>query len=212
MNHIFVWVATWNDENFTQKKHLIHSLPIHLQNEIHKFKFPEDQNQSLVSKVLLKKMLNTWGYDFKDLHYVQNQKPYIHYPQKPPFFSYSKSIGKVVLVWSWQTDVGIDIEYFHRKTEWKIFQSRLSPSIWAKISNDSNPLNTFLWCWTHIEAIIKLKAIGLANHIKLVEYIDKQWFFENQKIYTQSFNNGNHLITLACHEPFNYEIQEFYFE
>ncbi len=212
MNNVFVWIASW-DENFFQKKNqLIHLLPIPLQKEILKFKYPEEQNQSLVSKVLVHKMLKTWGYDFEDLHYVQNQKPYIHHPNTPPFFSYSKSLGKVVLVWSWEIDVGIDIEYLHRKTDWKVFQSRLSPSVWNKIVHDEDSLYCFIWSWTHIEAIIKLKAIGLANHIKLVNYKEKEWYFENEKINTQYFIHENHLITLAAHEPFHFEVHKIHLE
>lgn len=207
MNNVFVWIASWNENSFNKKNQLLHSLPSYLQSEILKYKYPEEQNQSLISKILVHRMLKTWGYDFKDLHYVQNQKPYIHYPHTPPFFSYSKSFEKVVLVWSWEIDVGIDIEYLHRKTDWKVFQSRLSSSIWNKIIQDENPLKCFLWSWTHIEAIIKLKAIGLANHIKLVNYKEKQWYFENEKIYTQYFMDGNHLITLATYEPFHFEVQ-----
>ncbi len=212
MNNVFVWIASW-DENFFQKKNeLLHSLPIPLQKEILKFKYPEEQNQSLVSKILVHKMLKTWGYDFEDLHYVQNQKPYIHHPNTPPFFSYSKSLEKVVLVWSWEIDIGIDIEYLHRKTDWKVFQSRLSPSVWNKIVHDEDSLNCFIWSWTHIEAIIKLKAIGLANHIKLVNYKEKQWYFENEKINTQYFIHENHLITLATHEPFHFEVQRIHLD
>lgn len=212
MNNVFIWIASWNENQFTQKKQLIHSLPSRLQSEILKFKYPEEQNQSLVSKILVQKMLKTWGYDFDDLHYVQNQKPYIHHPNTPPFFSYSKSTEKVVLVWSWEIDVGIDIEYLHRKTDWKIFQSRLSPSVWNKIVQDHDPLNCFIWSWTHIEAITKLKAVGLANNIKLVTYKEKQWYFEKEKICTKYFIHQNHLITLATYEPFHFEVQNIFFD
>ncbi len=212
MNNVFVWIASWNENHFTQKDQLLHSLPLHLQKEILKYKYQEEQNQSLVSKILVYKMLKTWGYDFKDLNHVQNQKPYIHYPNTPPYFSYSKSLGKVVLVWSWEIDLGIDIEYLNRKIDWKIFKSRLSSTVWNKIIQDDDPLNTFLWCWTHIEAIIKLKAIGLANHIKLVNYKEKHWYFENEKIITQYFIHQNHLITLATYEPFYYETQHIHFD
>ncbi|GIV43351.1 MAG: hypothetical protein KatS3mg035_0474 [Bacteroidia bacterium] len=212
MNNVFVWMASWDEKFDSQKEPLIHTLPIHLQKEILKFKYSADQNQALMSKLLVNRMLKMWGYDFTDLHYIQNQKPYIHHPDTPPFFSYSKSIGKVVLVWSWEIDVGIDIEYLHRNTDWKIFQSRLSSSVWNQIIHDENPSFCFIWSWTHIEAIIKLKAIGLADHIKLVEYKEKQWYFENEKIYTQCIIHENHVITLASHEPFHFEIEKVSFE
>ncbi len=212
MNNVFIWIASWKDNHFSEKEHLIQSLPSHLQKEVRRYKYCEEQHQSLVSKVLVQRMLKAWGYDYGDLKYIQNQKPYIHYPNTPPFFSYSKSIGKVVLGWSWEIDVGVDIEYLDRKTDWRIFESRLSSSVWSKIIHEEDALNCFLWSWTHIEAILKLKGIGLANHIKLVHYKEKQWFFEEQKIYTKYFFHEKHLITIAAYEPFHFEVNNLIFE
>jgi len=209
MNELFLWIASWND-NFFQKTQFLYSLPIHLQNEILKYKFESDQNQSLVSKILIKKMLKKWGYDFEDLHYCPNQKPYLHHPNSPPYFSYSKSKEKVALAWSWDIEVGVDIEYLYRQPEWKIFQSRLSPSVWSKIIHEENPSLTFLKCWTHIEAILKLKAVGLANHIGLVNYSENEneWFFKDEKIYIQNLEHHKHFITLACYKPFQLNMKE----
>lgn len=204
---VFLNSLQWEDDK-DYSSNFLNQFPLFIQQEILHYKHVSDRNQVLASRLLLQNMLKQWGYSFEDLHYEKDKKPYLHYAGQGPFFSMSRTVGRAVLVWCPNVDVGVDIERQSREVEWRLFRSRLSDSVWQWITHSEEPTRAFIFVWTHLEALVKLQGTGIANHLKNIHFIDNQWFIKDKLIQVQTvLLPKDYLIVVAAYEPFHLSIQ-----
>lgn len=206
-NEVFLNSLHWDDDN-DYSSYFLNQFPLYIQQEILRYNYVSDRNQVLASRLLLQNMLKQWGYSFEDLHYEKDKKPYLHYEGQGPFFSISRTVGRAVLVWCPNAEVGVDIERQSRVVEWQLFRSRLSDTVWEWITRSTEPTRAFIFAWTHLEALVKLQGTGIANHLKNIQFIDNQWFIKDKLVQVQTAPlPDDYLIVVAAFEPFHLQIQ-----
>ncbi|MBC8344040.1 MAG: 4'-phosphopantetheinyl transferase superfamily protein [Bacteroidetes bacterium] len=170
-NQAFVFFADQKDF-----KKLNESLFVLSENELSRYHGLirlNDKNNFLLSRIILKgvisKILNA---NIKDivLSRQENEKPYLIHPASELHFSLSHCRGYVLVCISFNTLVGVDIEYIRpsAKTGW-VASSYFSQLEQKNIREAKDPYTLFFDYWTRKEAAVKLIGLGLLEQIRSFE-------------------------------------------
>jgi 4'-phosphopantetheinyl transferase len=167
---------------------LLRDLPQVLQNQILRYRKWEDQQRSLLGKVLLSTALKTTGffsYSLHDLKFTSLKKPYF---DDVLDFNISHSGDYVVCAISNTNKVGLDVEQI-KNVPFTDFKINFTDSEWEDVLTTDNSLETFYKLWTRKEAF--LKAIGMGLYIPLnqvviaenkISWDRKEWFLREVRI------------------------------
>lgn len=136
-------------------------IPKDQQKKVNKFRFQKDKQASLLGKLLLKRVFNTFltNTSLEDIQYTKYQKPYI---DQDFTFNISHSRDYVVLAYSLNDmSLGIDIEEVNTKARLEDFYSILTLEERNKVNVSNNPHQSFYDIWTLKEAVCKADGRGL---------------------------------------------------
>lgn len=130
------------------------------QQKILRFRRTEDQQASLLGKMLLLKGLLYFGYTkavLNEIKYTKYERPFINLPID---FNISHSGKIIICAITNNGKVGIDIEKI-RPVKIGDFRNIFSIGEYNSILNSENSYNRFFNIWTRKEAVIKANGQGL---------------------------------------------------
>ena len=139
------------------------------------YRFEDDKKRCIISELLLRKALNSFGLNPKEITYRFNEheKPFLK-DYSDIFFSISHSKDYVLCI-ACDTEVGIDIEYVEdiNLNIAKRFFTEFEYKAIVSLENHSKRLEKFYDCWTKKEAYIKWTGIGLSCSLDSFNVYDK---------------------------------------
>ncbi|AFU68357.1 4'-phosphopantetheinyl transferase [Psychroflexus torquis ATCC 700755] len=170
---------------FFTKELLLKNLPKRLQERAKRYLDEESSMSYSAGRLLLKRALSENGLPaslLEEIGYSEQGKPSF----KDHNFSISHSNGYVVLAFSTNFSVGIDIE--KKKTiDLKLFSYLFTALEWASILNAKNSLERFYWFWIRKEAL--LKAVGCTlKELKQLEVYEHYGTYKEKRYYFKSFD------------------------
>lgn len=173
-----------NNSSFT-KELLLKNLPKSLQERAKRYLDEESSLSYSAGRLLLKRALSENGLPaslLEEIGYSEQGKPSF----KVHNFSISHSNGYVVLAFSTNFSVGIDIE--KRKTiDLKLFNYLFTAQEWASILDARNSLERFYWFWIRKEAL--LKAVGCTlKELKQLKVYEHYGTYKKKHYYFKPFD------------------------
>lgn len=187
---------------------LLSSLPPLLQFEIERYKTPGDFHRSLVSKLILKKVLSDRGQE-KEFAQIQKNEFGKYFIPGNIDFSISHTADKVIVALAENVKIGVDVELKSKGTLLLAERFFCEGEVeWLKEQNDLQ--EAFTYIWTRKEALVKAAGTGIRMPLKSfsvlsesVDFIDGTWFLQSdlQK-------NTSDILTLATSEKLVFEIHE----
>ena len=139
------------------------------------YRFEDDKKRCIISELLLRKALNSFGLNPKEITYRFNEheKPFLK-DYSDIFFSISHSKDYVLCI-ACDTEVGIDIEYVEdiNLNIAKRFFTEFEYKAIVSLENHSERLEKFYDCWTKKEAYIKWTGKGLSCSLDSFNVYDK---------------------------------------
>jgi len=173
-----------NNPIFT-KDVLLKNLPKGFQNRAKRYLNEESSLSYSTGRLLLKKALFENGLPtslLEEMCYSEQGKPSF----KAHNFSISHSNGYVVLVFSTNFSIGIDIE--KKKTiDLKLFSYLFTALEWTSILDAENSLERFYWFWVRKEALLKAAGCTLKD-LKQLEVFEHYGTYKDKYYYFKSFN------------------------
>ena len=149
-------------------QHLLHPLPVDIQQKISRYRRWQDAHACLFGKLLLIEGLHRLGFDgaalIHHLQYTAHGRPYL---PGPADFNISHSGEYVVCALSNHCRLGVDLEKV-QPIHLPDFQGQMTDAEWAAVSNADDPLRAFYYYWTRKEAAIKAHGHGLSLPLKEV--------------------------------------------
>jgi len=195
------------NEGFQKKSFdkLLCSLPNEIQIRIRRFRNWEDQQASLIGKLLIRKGLHDLGSYNDDplnrLQYNSFQKPFI---EGNINFSISHSGRFVVCAISDINMLGIDIEQI-RSIDVSPFKTHMTPNEWNEINKAIDKTAAFYSYWTKKEAVVKAIGKGLNIPLKSFSIRENKTTIDNQTWYLKKLNVGNENI---CHLALDEKVKQ----
>ena len=178
-------VKTAKNNPFFTKELLLKNLPKSLQEKAKRYLNEESSLSYSAGRLLLKKALfenRLPASLLEEIYYSEQGKPSF----KAHNFSISHSNGYVVLVFSTNFSVGIDIE--KKKTiDLKLFNYLFTDLEWTSILNAENSLERFYWFWVRKEALLKAAGCKLKD-LKQLEVFEYYGMYKEKRYYFKSFN------------------------
>jgi len=144
---------------------LLQTVPPALQQEVLRYRRWEDQHASLLGKLLVRRLLDCFGYPdhgLRDMYRDAMGKPRL---RAPVDFTISHSGTVVICAMSDECLVGIDIEKI-REYDLEDFQYFLRPDELAWLSAGATD-QLFCELWTKKESFVKAKGVGLVSGLNL---------------------------------------------
>ncbi len=137
------------------------TVPKEMQAKIKRYHKWEDQQATLLGKLLVRKgfeKLNRTEDPLAALQYSKHNRPFI---SGPIDFNISHSGDYVICALSDQLHLGIDIEKT-KTVDPSHFKSQMTPEEWHTIATAPNQTDAFFTYWTQKEAVIKADGKGLS--------------------------------------------------
>ncbi|MDR2008921.1 MAG: 4'-phosphopantetheinyl transferase superfamily protein [Bacteroidales bacterium] len=186
-----------NKHEYLMHKYLC-DLPSNFQKQIKEYKRWQNQQQTLLGRLLLYKMLVSLEYNQISLFYNKNYKPILK--DINLHFSISHSGSYVVCALS-SNNIGVDIEKIqNRQIEHLIYF--MSKNDWNSINNYRNKLLQFYDIWVKKEAIVKLLGENLLIFNKIDIFKDVATY-EKELFFLKKFLiHDNYICYLASDSPF----------
>jgi len=182
----------------TVMKTLLLSLPFPMQKRALRYKFRMDAKDYVAGKALLRSALaRVKSFEsLKDVLYEDNGKPYL----KTIDFNISHSANRVLLAFSQQGKLGIDVEQI-KPIVLADFRSFFTNEEWLDIENNTEPFHRFYWYWTRKESIIKALGITLA-YLHQIEIDPTQDYFvdKGKKWFLRDLDLSGHFVGSICTE------------
>lgn len=162
--------------------HILHkalmSMPQNIIDEVLQYKFLEQQQHTFFGKKLLQYIIQQHkkSYTLEQLQFIKNQKPFL---ANDFYFNISHSGNYVLIAYSSNQDIGIDIEK-HRTIDINIFKKYFNNEEWQNIQDAKNKEEQFFDYWTIKEAAIKCDGRG-------VEILSKTNIFDASSLICDEF-------------------------
>ncbi|MEN5086510.1 4'-phosphopantetheinyl transferase superfamily protein [Sphingobacterium faecium] len=156
-------------------------LPRLMQDKISRLKRLEDQQVSLIGKLLLKKGLMDLGFEhvFAQVQYSSYGRPYV---DDELDFNISHSGCYVVCAFSVGGTIGVDIELV-RELDMQDFERVFHHEEWAAIQSAENRYRFFFDYWTAKESVIKAIGKGMSIPLKSIFVSNQQSIFKESVWY-----------------------------
>uniref|UniRef100_UPI0030CAB2EB 4'-phosphopantetheinyl transferase family protein n=1 Tax=Croceitalea sp. MTPC5 TaxID=3056565 RepID=UPI0030CAB2EB len=136
-----------------------------MRNEIVRYHRWEDQQASLLGKLMIRKGLKMYGFNDECLELIEYNKYGKPYISGKINFNISHSGDYVICAISENIKLGIDIEKITR-IDFNHFKSQFLAQEWNGIINSKNQLRQFYKYWTQKEAVIKAAEKGLSISLR----------------------------------------------
>lgn len=130
--------------------------------EVRRYRFYRDQAAGLIGKILLRKAILATGYPenlLQNFSRAKREKPFV--PGWMPF-NISHSGEYVVLAYTADQDIGIDIEKHKNDLNWKQMTTFFCVEEIDFILNNDNKEGAFFKIWARKEAILKASGVGMS--------------------------------------------------
>lgn len=166
LNILYSYIDKEKHTFFLNKELLL--MPLDFQQKVLKYKKWENQQASILGRVLLNTLIKTSGFNLSIDHlvYGSNQKPY--FKSGKISFNISHTEDIVVCAITDINEIGIDIEKT-REIDVYNFKNLLTENEWKFVNNSPNPSDSFIALWTKKEAIIKASGYGLSLNLDSFE-------------------------------------------
>ena len=171
-NKVDVWLINPNDFIESQMLDDYHQLlALDEKQKLEKYIYPEDRHDALITRAFARTLLSCYTKDDfyvapTDWRFVRGEKgkPEIVNPPIPLRFNISHTKGLIACAVTLSVDVGIDVEYIHRKTSYlKVADYKFAPTEIAELNQQprDNQRSRFFDYWTLKESYIKALGCGL---------------------------------------------------
>lgn len=200
-------------------QHISSSLPHSVQQKVEAFKFPADQQRSLIGDLMVRHFYSN-KLDLKpkeiDFEYNEHQKPLLKNAEGE-FFNISHSGNHVVVAFS-DKPVGVDVELM-KKDRRNIAERFFTPSEIADMNgadSETEQIKYFYQLWTLKESYMKAIGDGLTMSLSSFSfakneegfYLSKskyeaEWYFHSQEW------NGDAYLSICSKYPFEKEDSRF---
>ena len=138
--------------------------------EINKFINKKDKllksTSIFLQKYVINKILNV-KYEDIIINFNKYKKPFFSLENKNIYFNVSHDFPYIVIAYSINYELGIDIVNTNRTINFKNFKNTFSIKEWNYIKNSNNPKNTFFKFWCLKESYIKCIGKGLTLNLKI---------------------------------------------
>lgn len=158
-----------------------------------KYKLELGKKEHLASDYLKNKYIGNYYYD-------ENEKPV----SDDSFFNISHSFGYVIMAYSKDYKIGVDIEQ-KRSVKPDLIKYVSSDEEINMIKND----NDFYKLWTSKESIAKCQGEGLMKNIKDIPGFpfEGKKEFENKEYYSKIVELSNHIISITIENENDFEVE-----
>lgn len=197
MNYIHIWSFYIQNLSEEYYHHLLKLSPHKIIKEVAPYRKTEDKIRKMVGRLLLQKAIAETELPsdyYEKIKRTKNNKPYIDGWYN---FNLSYSEKFVVLCFSPNSQVGIDIEY-KKPLKFKFILDSFHLNEKKKIKLSSYPLVDFYDIWVRKEAILKAQGIGLSEGLNKVDCTDNSISFKNEQWTLQNIElNKNYTCYIA---------------
>ncbi|MEM8528929.1 MAG: 4'-phosphopantetheinyl transferase superfamily protein [Bacteroidota bacterium] len=180
MIHVFYTYLDQPQHSELLKKYT-NTLPLVFQERLSKFRRWQDQQASLLGRILLVKgVKQLYGCALPEIVFGQYGKPL--FKDGDIHFNISHSHKLVVCAITKNSEIGIDVEY-QKPIDIQDFKFQMTDQEWQWISTVENSQAAFYEYWTKKEAVIKAVGKGFSADLKSFEVLDgtDQMVLENQE-------------------------------
>ncbi|WP_435261631.1 4'-phosphopantetheinyl transferase family protein [Tenacibaculum sp. nBUS_03] len=183
---------------------LIRLLPKAMQERLSKFRRWQDAYTYLYGKLLLKKSMLQFGYDYslESIKTTEHGKPYFENSSFSFNISHSEEYVVCAISNDEKVNLGIDIEKV-KPIKIDGFSAVFSPEEKKEIDS----YNKFYTCWTRKEAIVKADGRGLTIPLNTINTLKLSTKLDNEKYYLSKvdINEGYiaHIASLTKIEKMN---------
>ena len=177
---IFFWFCNVNNFKSQQFNCLLKTLPSCFYEDILSYRFQKDREISLIGKLLLQKAIKFTKNENELLANFKKQtknKPYI---EGWYYFNISHSRNYVVLSFSKDHEIGVDIEYINRDIDHISLGSFFTKDEQIYLQKAMNPVRAFYNLWTKKEAVLKATGEGLTRNLNNFTCIDNFTLFREE--------------------------------
>lgn len=159
-------------------------------NRIIGYKKRKDQYSTLIGRMLILYYLRNSGYcnikEVPPILYNSFGKPFL--PDCPSLnFNISHSKNIVIIGFSLDTPIGVDIEFVENKVNIQDYIDIFNEIEMKNISNTLNTFNQFYISWTRKEAILKALGYGFSLNPHLLNTLENNIRFNGINIFTETF-------------------------
>jgi len=195
MIHVFIASINYHMSDSKYKKYFS-QLPPLMKENVTKYRVKEDRYRTLVGKILLLRYLTKYtNATLDDVKLTEYKKPYLE--NQSIDFSISHSGEYVIVAFSKNTKIGIDIEYLNKNIDLCDFNSVFLEHEIKEIHNANNKIEKFYKIWTLKEALLKAEGKGLFENLKDVKIANNKIFFKNKVYNSLSLTHNHHLFSIV---------------
>ncbi len=204
MQNIWVVKISENHTVFT-KERLLENLPAAFSERANRYLDEENSLSYLTGRLLLKKALSINGHStslLEKIHYSEYGKPSLAGHN----FSISHSNGYVVIAFSTEFSVGIDIEK-KKRIDLEPFNYLFTEPEWESIIKAENSLERFYWFWVRKEALLKAAGCSLKD-LKQLEVLEHHGMYQGKRYHFESFDfDADFNGIVAMEEKVDFDIE-----
>lgn len=170
MSKIILWYFNIDDFPTGQLRSELSVLPEPVSLEINRYHLIEDKKCRIISRLMLQKYVseNFRIWNWKDLKRSPTHKPYL---ENGPFFSISHSGNFVLIGFSCETELGVDIEQI-KKINTEDLAGYFHQEEYVFLKNKNFDEDSFYRVWTRKEALLKAIGIGFLEGLDQVSVLD----------------------------------------
>lgn len=172
MSKIILWYFNIDDFPTEQIRPELSDLPETVSLEIDRYHLIEDKKCRLVSRLLLQKYVseNQKNWNWENLKRSPNHKPYL---ENGPFFNISHSGNFVLIGFSGEMELGVDIEQI-KEINAEDLSGYFHQEEYAFLKNRNFDENSFYRIWTRKEALLKAIGIGFLEGLDQISVLNDQ--------------------------------------
>lgn len=158
---MIIWYADINsipDEMYTS---VLNTFPANIADDIDRYHRLIDKKSRLLARLLIHKYYTdaNVSFDWNDWTLTDSKKPYM---KGKPNFNISHSGEKVLVGFSDENEIGVDVEY-KQAVDVSAFASYFHAEEIEFLERNNQSLGAFYKIWTRKEALLKAIGIGLLN-------------------------------------------------
>jgi 4'-phosphopantetheinyl transferase len=163
LQHRVEILYTWRPSAFSRRlwEYHLHSLPLDCRRYILRFHRPEDRQDRLLARLLVRKILTSLGYGPDCLEHIRLDHYWRPFISREIDFNLSHSGNLIICAASTTCRVGIDIEKI-TSVNFSDTLPLLPAAEQRIICSATDPLQKFFELWTARESILKADGRGLA--------------------------------------------------
>ena len=166
---MIIWYADINSVSDEMYKSVLSAFPANIARDIDRYHRLIDKKSRLVARLLIHKYYSDadLSFNWSDWALTEKKKPYM---DGKPNFNISHSREKVLVGFSDQYEIGVDIEY-KQAVDVSAFASYFHPEEIDFLESNEHSLEAFYKIWTRKEALLKAIGVGLLSGLNGVNVL-----------------------------------------